>query len=210
VNAPDADAPDAHDAAEDDAADQEAAGVVTPPPSSKRRRFTDPTIEGEDEPRRREPRPEVPDTRAGDRLVRISDIATAVFVVVAAAGAASPDLFVYPLVVVSVVLFVAGMGTFLAAYAIAVNRSRTDLIGMGGLYFLAGTAPRRVQRHLLGAMAIQFVVGFGAASVRLFTPVAFASLVPMFGLGMCGLWAARHGQFAARPSQPQSPRRSTR
>jgi hypothetical protein len=205
-------ADDAADAgvADADAADRSGTPAPTPPAPVKRRKFTDPTIEGEDEPRQREPRPDVPDTHAGDRLVRISDVATAVFVVVAVAGAASPDVFVYPLVAVSVVMFVAGMGAFLAAYAIAINRSRTDLIGMGGLYFLAGTAPRRVQKHLLGAMAVQFVVGFGAASVRLFTPVAFASLVPLFGRGLCGLWAARHGQFAKRPPRPQNPRRSTR
>ncbi len=42
---------------------------------------------------------------------------------------------------VSLVLFFVGIGLFFWAYAVAVNRSRTDLIGLGGLFFLAGSAP---------------------------------------------------------------------
>lgn len=174
----------------------------------KRKRFTDPDIEGEDEPRPRRERPEVPDTHAGDDLIRWSNLATAVFVVACVLGAAAPSPFVYLLVPVSLAMFAAGIVTFLLAYARAVQRSRTDLIGMGGLYFLAGSAPRRVQKLLLGALAVQLVVGFTAASLRIFTPVAFASLAPMFGLGMCGLWASRHGVFLPRPAPP--PKRSRR
>lgn len=161
-----------------------------------RKKFTDPTID--DEPRQRAPRPVVPDTHAGDGIVRWSTAGTAVFVVAAVAAAVAPSPFVYVLVPVSVALFAVGIVTFLLAYATAVQRSRTDAIGMGGLYFLVGSAPRRVQQHLLGALAVQTLVGFTAASIRIFTPVAFASLVPMFGLGLCGLWASRHGTFAPR------------
>ena len=43
--------------------------------------------------------------------------------------------------IVSLVLFAVGMVVFVWAYAVAVGRSRTDLIGIGGLFFLAGSAP---------------------------------------------------------------------
>jgi len=50
----------------------------------------------------------------------------------------------------------------------------------------------------MGALSIQVVVGFTAASFRPFTTVASAVLVPVFGLGLAGLWGARHGSFGPR------------
>lgn len=101
-------------------------------------------------------------------------------------------------VVVALALFAAGCLAFLSAFAAAVERSRTEEIGIGGLYFLAGSAPTSVRWHLLGALAVQVVTAFTTASIRPFTAVAFGILVPMYGLGMAGLWAARHGHFPAR------------
>lgn len=101
-------------------------------------------------------------------------------------------------VTVSLALFAIGCVTFLWAYAIAVDRSRIDAIGIGGLYFLAGSAPTWVRRHMMSALAVQTVVSIVAASMRPFTPVAFGILVPMYGLGLAGLWAARHGTFERR------------
>ena len=91
-------------------------------------------------------------------------------------------------VIISLVLFALGTAVFFVAYAKAVARSRYEAIGMGGLFFLAGTAPRRVQVLLLGSLGVEIVVGFVAASVRIYTPVAFGLLVPMYGLGWpaCG------------------------
>ena len=144
-------------------------------------------------------RPPLAPPDAGAGLVRADAIGTVVFVITAVVGVvAGEGALVLPLIVVSLALFAAGVVTFLWAYGIAVGRSRTDASGMGGLYFLAGSAPRSVQRAMLGLWAVQIVVGFGAAGLRVFTPVAFASLTPMFGLGMAGLWAARHGAFPPR------------
>ena len=42
---------------------------------------------------------------------------------------------------------------------------------------------------------VQCVVAVTVASVRPFTVAAFAVLVPMYGLGLNGVWAARHGTF---------------
>jgi hypothetical protein len=59
-------------------------------------------------------------------------------------------------------------------------------------------APNPVRVRLLLAFAIQCAVAVTAASVRPFTVAAFAVLVPMFGLGLNGVWAARHGTFGPR------------
>lgn len=100
---------------------------------------------------------------------------------------------------VSLVLFAVGIVTFLVAYGLAVLRSRTDAIGIGGLYFLAGdVAPAAVRRRFMAALAVQVVAGLAAAAARPFTSLAFGILVPMFGLGLSGLWGARYGTFARR------------
>lgn len=100
---------------------------------------------------------------------------------------------------IALLLFVAGAAAFLWAFAIAVGRSRTDAIGIGGLYFLAGdTAPAGVRRSMMASLGVQTVVAFATASARPFTSLAFGILVPTFGLGLAGLWGAKHGRFGAR------------
>lgn len=137
----------------------------------------------------------------GERLVRASWAGTVVFLVALVIGTIDLDLVVVT-VVVSLVLFAVGTAAFLLAYAKAIARSRYEAIGMGGLFFLAGTAPRRVQVLLMTSLAIQVVAGLVAASVRIYTPVAFGLLVPMYGLGLAGLWAADHGEFPPREGTP--------
>jgi hypothetical protein len=84
-------------------------------------------------------------------------------------------------------------------------------MGIGGLFFLAGSAPPAVQRSLLGSLGTQVVVSTVGAAVRPFTPLAFGTLAPMLGLALCGLWAVRHGLFPARASEPApGPRRAGR
>jgi hypothetical protein len=134
---------------------------------------------------------------AGARIVKASIAGTALFVVAAAIGTIWLDL-VAVLVFVSIVLFVIGTGAFLVAYLKAIGRSRYEAIGMGGLFFLAGTAPRRVQVLLLGSFAVEVVVSLVAATVRIYTPVAFGLLTPMYGLGLVGLWGATYGEFPPR------------
>lgn len=142
------------------------------------------------------------DARVGRGIIRSSLAGTVLLLVATAVAAAFVDVVTIRVVhvVVSVLLFLAGTGVFLWAYAIAVNRSRTDNIGIGGLYFLAGTAPAGVRRLLLGALTAQTVIAFAGAFVRPFTSLAFGILAPVFGLGLCGLWAARHGTFGPRPT----------
>jgi hypothetical protein len=74
---------------------------------------------------------------------------------------------------------------------------------MGGLFFLAGSAPRRAQLLLLGSFAVQVATSLIAATVRIYTPVAFGLLVPMFGIGLAGLWGATYGEFPPREPSPR-------
>lgn len=131
-------------------------------------------------------------------ITRVSDVGTIVFVVVALAAAVDRRQLHLGAVVVSLVLFAAGCALFLWAFFTAVARSRTDEIGMGGLYFLQGSAPRDIQRRLLGALAVQVVAALATAAARPFTDQAFVILAPMFGMGLAGLWGARYGQFPRR------------
>ncbi len=140
----------------------------------------------------------------GFRIVLASWALTAVFTVSAALAVADPDRFMPQGVAVDLALFAVGCATFFWAYALAVQRSRIDAIGIGGLFFLAGpTAPTAVKWHLLGSWAAQGVVAVAAASLRPFTAVAFAVLAPMAGLGLCGLWAAKYGTFGPRAVRPK-------
>jgi hypothetical protein len=138
-----------------------------------------------------------------DVICRLAIWATGVFVVASALAAAWPDTFLPLSVPVDLVLFAAGCGAFLWAYALAIGRSRYETITMGGLFFLGDdVAPPDVTRLLRGAFGVQVVVAVTAAALRPFTALAFSVLVPMLGLGLMALWAARHGRFPAKPPEP--------
>ena len=142
---------------------------------------------------------------SGGRIVLASRVGTAVFVVTALAATVFLDALGLVAAIVSLILFAAGCVAFLWAYGIAVGRSRTDAIGIGGLYFLQGSAPRDVQVALLVPLAVQVVVALTTAAIRPFTSLAFGVLVPMYGLGLAGLWGARHGSFGPREPKPGGP-----
>ena len=82
--------------------------------------------------------------------------------------------------------------------ATAVGRSRYDEIDLAGLFFLSRSAPPAARRPLLGLLAVQIVVGVGAAAIRPFTVLAFCVLAPLWGLGLLTLWSARNGRFPPR------------
>lgn len=136
----------------------------------------------------------------GTGLIRLSWWGTAVFTASAFAAALSPGWLRWPAVVVALVLFATGIVTMLWAFALAVERSRVDAIGVGGLYLGMGSTPRGVRLHLLGALVMQITAGLTTASMRPFTSLAFGTLVPVFGIGLMGVWAARHGEF--EPTDP--------
>lgn len=142
-----------------------------------------------------------------EQLPRISWAGTAVFVL-SAVAAVVVEGFRPVAAGVALVLFVAGTVAFLWAYGVAINRSRTDAIGIGGLYFLAGdTAPSAVRRSMMASLAAQTIVALATASARPFTSLAFGVLVPVFGMGLAGLWGARYGTFEPRAEKSSKVRK---
>ncbi|MGH9226432.1 MAG: hypothetical protein ACRD2W_22170 [Acidimicrobiales bacterium] len=133
-------------------------------------------------------------------IERLDWIGTVAFAVTAALAAVAPsDASEAVAFAVAVVLFAAGAVAFALAFARAVGRSRIELIGVGPLFFLTGgIAPPAVRRHLLGAFAVQVVVALATAIARPYSSLAAGTLVPLYGLGLCGLWAARHATFPKR------------
>jgi hypothetical protein len=149
----------------------------------------------------------------GRAIVRADLVGTAVFTVSAVlAAAVFDDSFRLQGVVVSLVLFALGIVAFAWSYWLAVQRSRTDEIAVSQLYLLMGPAvPAGVRNRMNGALAVQTVVALATAIARPSTDgqagstLAFGVLVPMFGLGMNGLWAARHGHFEPRRRPDTTP-----
>lgn len=136
--------------------------------------------------------------RHEDPIIRAAILGTAAFAVVAVAAASLPDQLAVVAVVVDLVLFAAGIVAFVGALLKAADRSRTEMVTLAGVFWLSGSAPGRARRPLLGALAVEVAVALVTAGVRPFTGLAFGVLVPVYGLGLTGLWGARHGTFAAR------------
>ncbi len=148
-------------------------------------------------------------------LVRVDTVGTAVFVV--AVAVAVPLRDERPIQIafgaVSMVLFSIGAVGCLWAYVSALERSRTDEIGVANLYLLTGpTAPTRVKRTMSVLLAAQVVLAFAGAIVgaaglsgNQVNALAFGILVPMFGLAMNALWSVRHGTFGPRVDRSVQP-----
>ena len=137
----------------------------------------------------------------GAAILRWTWIGAIVFVLVGIQATIQPTHAQF-FVAVSLVEFLVGMLVFAWAFLRAVDRSRTEAIGIGGLFFASGSAPRRVQLVLVGSIIGQSVAAVVFASVRLYTPLAFGVLAPMWALGLTGLWVARHGTFPSRAPEP--------
>ena len=120
---------------------------------------------------------------------RVAWYATGVFAVTAATGVAVPALRIVA-VAVALALFVAGAALMAATLVIGAGRSRTDNVDIGGLFFSQAPPTLRF------ALAAQAAIGLVTATLR--ASAAFGVLVPVFGLGLCGLWGARHGSFPTR------------
>ena len=136
----------------------------------------------------------------GGGIVNASFVGTGALVATSAAAAIAPDTFGLVHAGLSLVLFVVGTGALLWAYALGVSRSRTDLMSVPGLFFLAGNAaPASTRRAFRVAVAVEVVAVVAAASIRPYTEVAFGILAPMYGLGLMGVWGGRYGAFPSRP-----------
>ncbi len=158
----------------------------------------------------------VADPVPGRVLVRADVVGTVVIVIAGVAGLMSSDLARTVLTPVSFALAAVGIVTFLWSYASAIERSRTAEIAVSQLYVVAGeVAPPGVKRALRWALWAQIavavgvmVVGFSRTKPQEFNWAATVIVVPLFGLGMNGMWVARHGTFGPRILTPRSRRRS--
>jgi hypothetical protein len=139
-------------------------------------------------------------------IVRSNILITGVFTVLTflAAWLFTPGLRGM-IVAVDLALFAIGCFAFIWSYFSAVQRSRTDEISVAGLFALAGgVAPRRITMVMNSCLAAQAVIGLIGAIVRSSTDgragstLAFGVLVPIFGLGLNGLWSSRLGVFPPR------------
>ena len=149
------------------------------------------------------------------RLVRTNLAGTALFLV--ALALAIPFRTHRPaqvlIVAVSLVLFAAGIATSLWAYSTALERSRSEEVGVANLFLLSGeTAPRPVKRAMSAAIGVQILAALVGASVGVaglqqnqLNALAFGVLVPMFGIGMNGAWAARYGSYGPRVNPTSKP-----
>jgi hypothetical protein len=107
---------------------------------------------------------------------------------------------------VSMVLFATGVAATLWAYTRALDRSRVENVGVANLFLLTGaTAPAMVKRTMSLALTVQIVAAVAGASFGVvglnkgqLNALAFGVLVPMFGIGMNGVWAARFGSYGPR------------
>ena len=155
------------------------------------------------------------ETPPGSRVISADLVGTAVFL--AALAVAIPlrsHRFAQFLIGgVSMVLFAVGMATTLWAYTCALDRSRVEEVGVANLYLLTGeTAPKHVKRTMSAALAVQIVAAVAGAWIGVvgldkgdLNALAFGVLVPMFGIGMNGIWAARHGSYGPRVGNAVSP-----
>ncbi len=145
------------------------------------------------------------DHEPGAGLVKLAVLGTGALVATSVMAAALPETFGIIHAGASVVLFVVGTGALLWAYGLGVSRSRAELIGIPGLFFLAGpTAPAPTRRRLRAAVTVEVVAVVTAAAIRPFSEVAFGILAPMFGLGLMSMWGGRHGTFPPRPGKQTS------
>jgi hypothetical protein len=110
-------------------------------------------------------------------------------------------------------LFAIGVAATLWAYTRALDRSRVEEVGVANLYLLTGdTAPKPVRRTMSLALTVQIVAALAGAWIGVagldegqLNALAFGVLVPMFAVGMNGVWAALHGSYGPRVGKVVSP-----
>jgi hypothetical protein len=145
--------------------------------------------------------------REGDVIVLADVVGTVAFAITAVYAAvvfSTAAQWVGAITAMS--LFAVGVFAFLWSFWNAVQRSRSEQIGVMQMYLLLGDpTPSRVRLIMLLMLGVQITVALVTAVARSEaedgtpgTSLAVGILVPMFGLGLNGLWCAFHGVFPAR------------
>ena len=146
------------------------------------------------------------DTHAGDVIIAANLIGTVAFSITAiTAAVVFSTASQWVGAITAMALFAIGVFAFLWSFWNVVQRSREEQIAVTQVYLLLGTpTPTRVRVRMLGLLVVQVAVAFATAFGRAKdldgspgTSLAVGVLVPMFGIGLNGLWAAYHGVFPA-------------
>jgi len=131
----------------------------------------------------------------GRGIVVFGWVANGLFAVTAIPVALGADVEIGVAIGVALVLFLVAVGTFVYAFAVGLARSaRGDNVAVANLFFLQGSAPKRVQRDFLFLFLACLAITVGTAAWE-----PFGVLVPMLPLGLAGVWGARYGTFPRRP-----------
>jgi hypothetical protein len=147
-------------------------------------------------------------------IIGANVVGTSAFVVTAVFAAvvfSTPSQWVGA--ITAMALFAVGVFAFLWSFYNAVQRSRVEELSVTQVYLLLGApTPPRVRRIMLTMLLVQIVVGLATAIGRSEsadgspgTSLAVGVLVPMYGIGLNGLWGAFHGVFPPRPESTTSP-----
>ncbi|MFT4866343.1 MAG: hypothetical protein ACI8RC_003266 [Ilumatobacter sp.] len=151
--------------------------------------------------------PERGSQQQGELIVRVNVIGTVIFVATAVfAAAVFTTTAQWVGASMAMALFAVGVFAFLWGFWNAVQRSRDEEVSVTQLYMLLGVGtPKAVRRTMLLMLLVQVVAAFGTAVWRIDGPdgspgssLAVGLLVPMFGLGLNGLWASYHAEFGKR------------
>ena len=137
--------------------------------------------------------------KGGRGIVLASWIGDVLFAITAIPVAVGVDAFNDPAVVVALVLFFASLVVWCWALGLAaVRTTRGDDVQVWSLFLLEGPVPARVRWHLYGSLVVCLAITIASASAN-----PFGVLVPMFPLGLVGLWGARHGVYPPRKTMPR-------
>ena len=122
-----------------------------------------------------------------------------VFAVTAIPVALGVDAFDDPAVAVALGLFFASLVVWGWAFVVAaVRTTRGDDVQVMSLFLLEGRVPSRVRFLLYGSLVVCLAITIASAAAN-----PFGVLVPMWPLGLVGLWGARYGVYPPRKASPR-------
>jgi hypothetical protein len=131
----------------------------------------------------------------GRAILVVGWVANVLFAATAVPVALGVDALLGVAIGAALLLFLVAIGAFIYAFGVGLARStRGDNVAVANLFFLQGSAPRRVRRDFLVLFLVCLVVAVATAAGE-----PFGVLVPMLPVGLAGVWAARYGVFPPRP-----------
>jgi hypothetical protein len=135
----------------------------------------------------------------GRWIIRSSWLGNALFAVTAVPVALGVDALDTPSVVVDLALFFVSLLIWGWALGAALARTtRGDDVQVTTLFLMEGRVPGAARWPLYGALAVCLAITVGTAAAN-----PFGVLVPMYPLGLIGLWGAKHGVYPERRTGPR-------